>query len=217
MAGMVRERIGTGDWARQLQAGASALGLSLDQAQQVRLLDYLGLLDKWNRVYNLTAVRAREDMVRRQLLDSLAILPWVDDGPVLDVGTGAGLPGIPLAIARPDLAFVLLDTNGKKTRFVQQAATELGLANVEVARARVEDYARAGGFARITTRAFATLADTVAGSAHLLARGGCWLAMKGAAPGAELRQLPPGLAARVEMLAVPGEAAARHLVRIEPA
>lgn len=188
--------------------------LGLDGACRERLLAYLDLLSKWNRTYNLTAVRDPNVMVRRQLLDSLSILPWVDRGPVVDVGTGAGLPGIPLAIARPDLDFTLLDTNGKKTRFVQQAVNELGLANVEVVKSRVESLRPRAPFARITARAFATLADIVAGSAHLLADDGCWLAMKGAAPHAEIRDLPPGFDAAIEELRVPGEIGARHLVII---
>lgn len=188
--------------------------LALDDAQRERLLAYLALLARWNRAYNLTAVRDPAQMVRRQLLDSLSILPWVDAGPVLDVGTGAGLPGIPLAIARADLPFVLLDTNGKKTRFVQQAVGELGLDNVEVVRARAESLQRPAQFARICSRAFATLADMVAATRGLLADDGSWLAMKGAAPHAELRDLPTGLVARVEALHVPGEVGARHLVVI---
>lgn len=202
------------DWADQLAAGCTQLGIALGAEQQRCLLAYLALLAKWNRAYNLTAVRDPALMVRRQLLDSLAILRWIDAGPVLDVGTGAGLPGIPLAIARPGLAFSLLDSSGKKTRFVQQAIGELGLGNVEVVRERVESLARPGHYRCITTRAFATLADTVAGSRHLLAPGGRWLALKGAAPRAEVRDLPPGFTATIETLHVPGERAARHLVVI---
>jgi len=190
------------------------MALPLPAAQQGLLLDYLLLLDKWNRVFNLTAVRDPAIMVRRQLLDSLSILPWVDQGPVLDVGSGAGLPGIPLAIARPALTFSLLDTNGKKTRFLQQAAAELGLDNVEILKTRVETLERPRHYARITSRAFATLADMVAGSRRLLAADGCWLAMKGAAPQPEIGDLPVDTDAVVETLKVPGEAGARHLAII---
>jgi 16S rRNA (guanine527-N7)-methyltransferase len=186
----------------------------LPEAQQALLLNYLSLLDKWNRVFNLTAVRDPAIMVRRQLLDSLSILPWVDQGPVLDVGSGAGLPGIPLAIARPELTFSLLDTNGKKARFLQQAAAELGLANVEILKARVEALERPRQYARITSRAFATLADMVAGSRQLLAADGCWLAMKGAAPESEIGDLPVDTDAVIETLKVPGESGARHLAVI---
>ena len=199
-------------WPRQLEHGLSAMHLSLSEPQRESLLGYLGLLARWNRTYNLTAVRDPAEMVRRQLLDSLSILPWVTRGPVLDVGTGAGLPGIPLAIARPDLNFSLLDTNGKKTRFVQQAVGELGLANIEVIKSRVEALARNGHYALITSRAFATLADMRQTTAHLLAAGGCWLAMKGADPRAEVGDLPPGDTVEVTQLQVPGEAARRHLV-----
>lgn len=209
MKAVIQER---GAWEVQLDRGLAEMGLELDAGQQARLLDYLDLLARWNRVYNLTAIRDPSTMVGRQLLDSLSILPWVDAGPVLDVGTGAGLPGVPLAIARPDLEFALLDTNGKKTRFVQQAVGELGLRNVEVIKSRVEALARPQHYALITSRAFATLADMVAGSEALLAPGGRWLAMKGAAPRAEIRDLPPGLDAELHELEIPGEIARRHLV-----
>jgi 16S rRNA (guanine527-N7)-methyltransferase len=201
-------------WPGQLSAGMQTLGLTLSAEQSGQLLDYLALLNKWNRVYNLTAIRDPAQMVRRQLLDSLAIVERVDAGPVLDVGTGAGLPGIPLAIIRPGLAFTLLDTNGKKTRFVQQAVAEIGVANVEVIKSRVEALPRPGHYARITSRAFATLADMVKATAHLLAADGVWLAMKGAAPTAETRDLPPGLDTTIETLRVPGESGSRHLAVI---
>lgn len=202
------------DWHQQLQQGLVLMRLPLSEGQSELLLGYLGLLAKWNRAYNLTAVRDPAEMVRRHLLDSLSIVHWVDQGPVLDVGTGAGLPGIPLAIARPDLNFSLLDSNGKKTRFVQQVVGELGLANVEVIRSRIEQLNRPAHYARIVSRAYATLADMVASSAPLLAPGGSWLAMKGAGPTAELSDLPPGLSAESQRLQVPGEQAARHLVVI---
>jgi len=201
-------------WSARVEQGIAAMGLRLDARQHALLLGYLQLLAKWNRVYNLTAVRNPADMIGRHLLDSLTLLPWVTRGPVLDVGTGAGLPGIPLAVARPDLGFALLDANGKKTRFVQQAAAELGLANVEVIKSRVETFDRRGRYAVVTSRAFATLADMVAGSGHLLAADGCWLAMKGARPDAEISDLPDGLTVRVEPLNVPEEPGARHLAII---
>lgn len=200
------------DWGRQLDEGLSALGLGLSGPQKELLIAYLGLLSKWNRSYNLTAVRDPAVMVRRQLVDSLSVSPWLKRGPVLDVGTGAGLPGIPLAIAHPELNFSLLDTNGKKTRFVKQAAGELGLANVEVIRARVERLDRPGYYALITSRAFATLAEMVSLTAHLLAPGGHWLAMKGARPGAELAELGAAFSAETAALQVPGEPGQRHLV-----
>lgn len=202
------------DWRLQLDQGLAAMQQRLSEAQREALLGYLGLLAKWGRAYNLTAVRDPAVMVRRHLLDSLSILPWVDQGPVLDVGTGAGLPGIPLAIARPNLNFSLLDSNGKKTRFLQQVIGELGMANVEVIRSRIEQVDRPGHYARITSRAYARLADMAAATASLLAADGCWLAMKGAEPTAEVGELPPGLSAEVIRLAVPGERAARHLAVI---
>jgi len=200
------------DWHEQLEQGLAAMGLQLSARRQDMLLAYLGLLSRWNRAYNLTAIREPAVMVRRQLLDSLSILPWVDEGPLLDVGTGAGLPGIPLSIARPDLTFSLLDTNGKKTRFVNQVVGELGLANVEVIRGRVEQLKRPAHYARISSRAFATLAEMVSLTQHLLAPGGHWLAMKGTDPEAEQADLPLEIATETVELQVPGERGRRHLV-----
>jgi 16S rRNA (guanine527-N7)-methyltransferase len=200
------------DWRKQLVRGLAELNLHLGKGQGDQLLAYLGLLARWNRAYNLTAVRDPDIMVRRQLLDSLSILPWVDEGPVLDVGTGAGLPGIPLAIARPDLNFSLLDSNGKKTRFVTQVVAELGLANVEVIRSRVEQLDRPQHYALITSRAFATLAEMVEKTRRLLAPDGCWLAMKGAEPQMERVDLPAGLRVKTVALRVPDERGQRNLV-----
>ena len=202
-------------WAAQLAEGLQQMGTSLDAAQQGRLVAYLALLQKWNRVFNLTAVRDPAQMVSRQLLDSLSILPWVKGPRVLDVGTGAGLPGIPLAIALPELVFTLLDANGKKTRFVQQAAAELGLGNVRVVNGRIEALQDAEGFDVITSRAFASLADFLSSTAHLLADGGCWLAMKGQAEHDE-GGLPPGIALRWHPLLIPGTQGARHLAECWP-
>jgi len=199
------------DWRQQLDEGLAALALPLGTSQRELLLGYLGLLNKWNRSYNLTAVRDHKVMVRRQLLDSLSISTWVDLTPVLDVGTGAGLPGIPLAIAHPELNFTLLDSNGKKTRFVKQAVGELGLANVEVIKGRVEQLDRPGHYARITSRAFANLADMVSLTRGLLAPEGFWLAMKGTEPELERDALPAGLEVTMVALRVPGEPGQRHL------
>lgn len=201
-------------WTRQLAAGLAAQQLVLGDDQQRRLIDYLALLYKWNRAYNLTAVRDPAEMVSRQLLDSLSILPWIEGPRVLDVGTGAGLPGIPLAIARPDIRFTLLDSNGKKIRFVRQAILELGLTNVTAEQQRVEAYRPPAPFDTITSRAFAELKDFVALTGHLLAPGGQWLAMKAALAGAESRALPPGLVPELLELQVPGETASRQAVRI---
>ena len=205
-----------GRWPTELEQGLTALGLSLDASQRAALLAYLGLLQKWNRVYNLTAVRDSALMVRRQLLDSLSIAHWVTRGPVLDVGTGAGLPGIPLAIALPRLRFSLLDSNRKKTRFVQQIVAELELGNVEVVNARVEALQRPRHFAVITSRAFANLADMVAKTDPLLAADGVWLAMKGTDPADEIAALPARVTVEVIPLKVPGEHGQRHLVILRP-
>ena len=204
-------------WPSQLSEGLVALGLSLAEHQREALLGYLGLLVKWNRAFNLTAVRDPEEMVRRQLLDSLSVIPWLGQGAVLDVGTGAGLPGIPLSIARPGISFSLLDSNGKKTRFVQQVVGELGLANVEVIRSRVERLHRAGHYESIVSRAFSSLVELVTATEALLAPGGCWLAMKGVVPSSELTALPARLSSEILPLQVPGEPGARHLVLIRRA
>ncbi len=201
----------------RLRSGLQHLALPLTEVQVGQLIAYLALLTKWNRVYNLTAVRDPAEMVVKHLLDSLAIVPHVVGPRVLDVGSGGGLPGIPLAIARPELAVTLLDTNGKKTRFMTQAVTELGLSNGSVVHSRVEQFTPATPFDTITSRAFASLADFVTGSAHLLAPHGYLLAMKGARPEAELAALPSGWRYEVVLLAVPGLDALRHLVRLTQA
>jgi len=174
------------------------------------------LLEKWNRVYNLTAVRDRAAMVSQHLLDSLAVLRQLEGRTLLDVGSGAGLPGIPLAIAAPELTVTLLDSNHKKAAFLQQAVAELGLANATVCRTRVEHWHPAGRFDVVISRAFAELADFVAAAAHLLARGGVLAAMKGVYPHEEIARLPDGFRVRaVRQLSVPGLAAARHLILVE--
>lgn len=194
----------------RLAGGLQELGVSLNDTQQQALLDYRDLLVKWNRAYNLTAVRDPGEMIQRHLLDSLSVLAHLDDRDTLDVGTGAGLPGIPLAIARPDLRFVLLDSNGKKTRFVRHARRELGLSNVEVVNTRVEQYRNAPS--QIISRAFAALPDMLQALAPLITDGSRVLAMKAAAADQELAGLPDGWRARVAPLSVPGLAEARVLV-----
>lgn len=180
------------------------------------LLDYLALLHRWNGTYNLTAVRDPEAMVGRHLLDSLALVPFVRGLPSLaDLGTGPGLPGIPLAIAQPQLQVALVESNGKKARFLREAVRQLGLDNASVHATRIEALARPGAFAAITARALASLADILRLGGHLLAADGQLLAMKGVWPQAELDALPPGWRlCDAHPLVVPGEPGERHLLRI---
>lgn len=163
---------------QKLAAGIAALGLDVSDSQQALLVRYVELLHKWNQAFNLTAVRDPADMVVRHLLDSLSVLPHVREAALLDVGTGPGIPGIPLAICLPEQALTLMDSNGKKTRFVTQAAAELGLPNVTVVQSRVEQYRMSSP--QVISRAFASLPDMVRMTAHLLAPGGRLLAMKAA-------------------------------------
>ncbi len=194
-----------------LAAGLAELGLDLPEAAQRKLLAFRDLLLKWNKTYNLTALRDPDQAISHHLLDSLAILPHVGPGPLLDVGSGGGLPGIPLAIARPELAVSMVDTVQKKATFLQQAAIELGLANVTAHHARVEEMP--GQYAQISSRAFAELGLFVSLTRHLLAPGGRWLAMKGVRPDAELQALPADIAVdAIIPLNVPGLAAERHLI-----
>lgn len=205
----------TAGWRRGLAPGLEALGVRLPERGEARLIRYVELLEQWNGAYNLTAIRDPEEMLVKHVLDSLSILPFVQASPVLDVGSGAGLPGVPLAVARPDLSFTLLDSNGKKTRFMTHAAAELKLANVEVAQARVETWRPPKPFALVLSRAFAHLAEFLKLAGALCAPGGRVLAMKGARPEEELRELPSGFRVlAVHQIEVPGLAAERCLVEI---
>jgi len=199
-----------------LSTGAQALQIALSTAQIAQLIDYLALLAKWNAVYNLTAVRDPAQMVTQHLLDSLAAVPaFAGARHVLDVGAGRGLPGIVLAIARPDMQVALIDTVHKKTAFLTQVKGELGLANVTVHTARVEQLQVPHKFDVITSRAFAELADFVTWAGHLLAPGGRFIALKGVAPHAEIARLPAAWrATALQPLTVPGLDAERHLVVI---
>ena len=202
------------DPVSRLRSGADGLGLGLEAEQIDRLLGYLELLDKWGRTYNLTAIRDRRSAVDRHLLDSLAVNAFLDGDRVLDVGTGAGLPGIPLAIVNPGMTFVLLDRSSKKIRFVRQAILSLGLKNAEAVAARVEDFAPEAPFDLLLARAFASLADIWGGAAPLLAPGGRVLAMKGQWPEAEISRLGHVVNLRVHAVPVPGMDAERHLVEM---
>lgn len=195
-----------------IRAGCAALGIDASITGQI-FCAYIRLLEKWNRAYNLTAVREPEAMVKYHLLDSLAVLPWLRGERVLDVGTGAGLPGIPLAIADPGKQFFLLDSNGKKVRFLRQVVAELGLQNVNPIQQRVQHLVDKPGFDMVLSRAFASLGDMLAGTGHLLAAQGRWLAMKGAYPEAEIAALPAEVELEaVQAIQVPGLEAQRHLV-----
>ena len=202
------------DLEKKLHQGLRAMGLELPAAARRQPGEYLRLLEKWNRAYNLTAVREIEQMVPRHLLDSLAALPWLKGPRIIDIGTGAGLPGIPLAVARPDLSFTLLDSNAKKIRFVTQAAHALGLKNVAVVRERAEKFQPEEKFDTLVTRAFAAIPDMLIATRHLCALGGRFLALKGVPPREELAALPGGYRTEVQALDVPGLEAARHLIII---
>jgi 16S rRNA (guanine527-N7)-methyltransferase len=192
----------------------TAMNLTATDSQRAQLLEFVALLRKWNRVYNLTAITNPTDMVRLHLLDSLAVLPYLHGTRVLDVGTGAGLPGIPLAVLAPDKQFTLLDSNAKKTRFVQQAAIELGLTQVRVEQARIEHYQPSQGFDTVLARAFASLPDIVTETARLLNQGGIILAQKGKLPDDEIRAIS-GITVATIPLHVPAVDAERHLIRIQ--
>lgn len=200
----------------ELESGLSALGLQPERGRSQRLLAYIALLARWNRTYNLTAVDEPWAMVSRHLLDSLSIAAHLSGQRVLDLGSGAGLPGIPLAIWFPEREFHLLDGNGKKVRFLFQAKLALGLSNVSVHHARAESFRDAAGFDCITCRAFASLREILRVCAHLLAPQGCLLAMKGHLDADELAGVgTPYTVASLIRLRVPGIDAERQLLRIE--
>lgn len=199
-----------------IERGCSRLNLALSPSQLEQLVAYVELLGKWNKVYNLTSVRDSDEMVTRHLLDSLAVIPYLDGDSLLDVGSGGGLPGIPIAISKPELAVTLLDSNSKKTRFLQQAKAELGLDNITVIHGRTEQLALAD-FSIVTARAFSTLENLVKLAGSHCAEAGKMLLMKGVYPeqeldfdlahyGFELKNVTP--------LQVPGYDAQRHLVEL---
>lgn len=201
--------------AQQLAQGVLQLGFTLPAGAQQRLLEYLALLQKWNRVYNLTAVREAPRMVRQHLLDCLAAAPHVGAAAILDVGSGAGLPGIPLALALPDSRVTLLESSHKKAAFLRQVVMELKLLNAEVVCERVEAWQAPAAFAVVISRAFSDLAEFVSLAGRHAVAGGRLEAMKGVHPHEEISLLPPGWQVRqVIPLTVPGLRAKRHLVTL---
>lgn len=201
---------------KQLHQGLQAMNIELAPPIRQKLLVFLEFLEKWNHTYNLTAVRDPEQMIPRHLLDSLSVLPYLQGARALDIGTGAGLPGLPLAMARPDMNFTLLDSNTKKTRFVTQAVHELGLKNVHIEAVRVEKFQPPEKFDTLLARAFASIPDMLAASQHLCAPLGRFLLMKGVFPQEELAAITNGYQTEVKVLRIPGLDAERHLVILTP-
>ncbi len=201
-----------------LAEGVTALGQTLEAAQSAATLRLLDELERWNRKFNLTAVRDRQEMLTLHILDSLAVRPWLNGKDILDIGTGAGFPGLPLAIVEPARRFVLLDGNNKKIQFVRHAAMALGLDNVEAVKARAEDYAPGERFDTVTARAVAELATLVDVAGHLVREDGVFVALIGRYPAEELDQLPDDWETSVHALSVPGLAAgSRHVVLLRRA
>lgn len=201
----------------KLEAGLLEVELNLPENVRQKLLDYLALIQKWNRVHNLTAVRDPEEMVTLHLLDSLSVLPHIKSGRLLDVGSGAGLPGIPLALCLPDLRVTVMDSSHKKASFMRQVKAELNIPNLEVVCGRVEDYRPDELFDIVISRAFSDLNQFVMLTKHLCKADGQWLAMKGVHPYDELAQLDIAAPAKVVPLKVPGLQAQRHLVFLKAA
>jgi len=202
-------------FAAELAGKLAQLNIALDESQRARLLGYLVLLQKWNASFNLTSI-PEQNWVSELILDALVAAPYIKAGPVLDVGSGAGLPAIPLAIALPQIHFTLLDSNGKKTRFINQVVIDLQIPNVDVVQSRVEEYLVPDGFVVITSRAFAALQQFVSLTAHLLAPRGEWLAWKGENVGAELDTLGPEVKCLATIpVSLPETATQRFVVRLK--
>jgi 16S rRNA (guanine527-N7)-methyltransferase len=200
----------------QLASGCEKLGLHLSEETRGKLLAYIALIHKWNKVYNLTAIRDPKSMLTHHILDSLSVVPHIHGKTLLDVGCGAGLPGIPLALAKPDLQVTMLDSSHKKTTFVQQALIELGIGNAGVKCDRVEALNVNEKYDVVISRAFSDLAEFVKLAGHLVAEGGRMAAMKGVYPHEELALLPANAELeKVIPLTVPGLEANRHLIMIK--
>ena len=197
----------------QIETRCVEQGHQLSSQQYQLLADFVDLLDKWNQTYNLTAVRDKEHMVERHIVDSLSLLPYLSDGKLLDIGTGAGLPGIPLAIARPDIRTTLVDSNAKKTRFLQQVKAELALDNINIIHGRIEKVLLTP-YEMVTARAFATVAEMINMAGHHCIDGGQMLLMKGNYPETELMALPADFQQQIIQLNTPTDAA-RHLVILQ--
>lgn len=193
-------------------AGIEQLKLEATEVQVDLLLAFVKLIEHWNKAYNLTAIRDRNEMLRLHILDSLAVLPFITGQKIIDVGTGAGLPGIPLALFMPEVRFTLLDSNSKKTRFVQQAVLELKLSNVEVVHSRVEKLGREGEYDAVLSRAFAGVAGIINLTDYLLQPKGVLIAMKGQVPEEELKQINRSYT--VNSIVLPGVEAERCVLRI---
>jgi 16S rRNA (guanine527-N7)-methyltransferase len=198
-----------------LEAGISELGLTLSHTAQQKLLAYLNQLHKWNQAYNLSGIKNIDEMLTLHILDSLAMVPYIEGELIADVGTGAGLPGMPLAICFPNKKFTLIDSNSKKTRFIFQTANLLGLLNVQVVHNRVEDYDCPQQVDIVTSRAFSSLTDFVTGSQHLLQQQGRFLAMKGQVPQDEITALPAEFSVvAIYPLNIPGAQVNRHVIDV---
>ena len=201
---------------QELELGIQTLGLNCSANQQQQLLTYLEMLQRWNKAYNLTAIREPIQMVRLHLLDSLAIHPYIQGVKnIIDVGTGPGLPGIPLAILNTDINFTLLDSNGKKTRFLFQAINDLSLANAKEVNQRVEKYQSKSSFDIVVSRAFSSIPDMLNQCDHLVSKSGCFLAMKGKKPDSELSQITKNYkVVDLSQVNVPKIDSERHLIKI---
>ncbi|MFK7863406.1 MAG: 16S rRNA (guanine(527)-N(7))-methyltransferase RsmG [Pseudohongiellaceae bacterium] len=201
---------------KKISDGAHSLGLSFSDDVYIALEKYLELLVKWNNSFNLSGISNPLDMVSRHILDSLAVSPYLQGDMIADIGTGAGLPGIPLAIANPDKKFILVDSNGKKTRFLFQAKLNLNLHNISIENCRIEHYQSKEQIDIVLSRAFASLSDMAEKTQHLLAPNGFMLALKGRFPEQEIEELDDRFTVtKTEKLIIPGEEGERHLVFLE--